>query len=167
MDELAREAGISKRTLYRYFRSKDEIIEASLDRFIGEIDVKFEELIALHLEAKEIFPFLLNILRQVGGTIGSPLVMDDLRQHYPQYWKKIDDFRMEKAQRLISMLLEENTNGNSRGLDPRIVTQAVLASVQAVANPEFILSNGFSFEDTIKQLMDFFQYGFMKQPKSH
>lgn len=37
MDELAVRARVSKRTIYRYFRSKVEIIEATLDAFMAEI----------------------------------------------------------------------------------------------------------------------------------
>ena len=36
-DELAREAGISKRTLYRHFRSKEEILSGVIEREMGRI----------------------------------------------------------------------------------------------------------------------------------
>ncbi len=169
MDELAAEAGLSKRTLYRYFRSKDEIIEAALDKVMTEMAVKIEEFAATHHKPDEIVTHMINILHQVGRTIGNPMVLDDLRQHYPHFWKKIDDFRMEKAQKIIKkkFFLDERNNACTRELDPRIVTTAILAAVQAVANPEFIITNGLTFEDTVRQLMEFFLYGFMKEEKIH
>jgi len=168
MDDLAAEAGLSKRTLYRYFRSKDEIIEAALDKFMGEVATKIEEFVSTHHKPDEIMAHMLhNILHHVGRIINNPLVLEDLRKHYPHYWRKIDDFRMEKAQHIINakFFMDGKNKANIRDIDPRIITTAVLASVQAVANPEFIITNGLTFEDTIKQLMEFFQYGFMKEEK--
>jgi AcrR family transcriptional regulator len=165
MDELAAEAGVSKRTLYRYFRSKDEIIEAAIDKFMADMAAKVDDFVATHHKPDEIINHMVQILHQAGSTIINPLVLDDLRQHYPHYWKKIDDFRMTKAQNIIKskFFLDEKNKDYIREIDPRIVTTAVLASVQAVANPEFIITNGLTFEDTIRQLMEFFQYGILKR----
>jgi len=165
MDELAAGSGVSKRTLYRYFRSKDEIIEATLDKYMAEIAYKIEEFVEAYHKPDEIVAHMLLILHQVGSRIINPLVLDDLRRHYPHYWKKIDDFRIKKAENIIKskFFLDERNKNYIRDLNPRIVTTAILASVQAVANPEFIITNGLTFEDTITQLMDFFQYGIMKK----
>ncbi|MGE5396811.1 MAG: TetR/AcrR family transcriptional regulator, partial [Chitinophagales bacterium] len=46
MDELAERAGVSKRTLYRYFRSKEEVIEATLDQFMNEMATEADRLLA-------------------------------------------------------------------------------------------------------------------------
>lgn len=165
MDELATEAGLSKRTLYRYFRSKDEIIEATLDMFMADVAQRIEEFVSTYRTPKDIIKYMLHILSQAGHIFINPLVLDDLRQHYPHYWKKIDDFRIKKAQNIIetNFFLNERNKGYLRELDPRIVTTALLASVQAVANPEFIITNGLSFEDTVRQLIELFQYGIMKE----
>lgn len=46
MDELATELGMSKKTLYVYFRSKDDIIRALLDQLGAEIRIEAEALFA-------------------------------------------------------------------------------------------------------------------------
>lgn len=165
MDELAAESGISKRTLYRYFRSKDGIIEATLEKCMGDIASHIEEFATDHHKPEEIVKHLLHILHEVGQTILNPLVLNDLRRHYPHYWKKIDEFRMKKTQKVIQskFFLDERNKAYIRNLNPRIVTTAVLASIQAVANPEFIVSNGLTAEETLTQLMEFFLYGIMKK----
>ncbi len=165
MNELAAHAGLSKRTVYRYFHSKDEIIEAALDSFMDDIADKIDEFISTRHKPEETVSRLLEIMCQVGQTINSPLLLDDLRRRYPHYWKKIDEYRMEKAEQIIQSILQTNEDDKAyiRDLDPRIVTTAVLASIQAVANPEFIVANSLTFEETIGQLIDFFQYGIMKQ----
>lgn len=46
MDDIAAEAGVSKGAVYVYFPSKDALIEALVDRSIGAIVGKVEELLA-------------------------------------------------------------------------------------------------------------------------
>jgi len=108
---------------------------------------------------------MLTILHYVGGYVGNPVILADLRQHYPHYWKKIDDFRLRKGQEIIisRLFLDEENKKYIRDIDLRIVTTAIIAAIQAVANPEFIIRNNLTFEETIRQLLEFFQHGFLKE----
>lgn len=162
MDELAAAAGLSKRTLYRYFAGKDEIIEAVVDNFMERMGAEIDRLISARRTPEEVMTFILNNLTRVGRIIINPLVMDDLRRHYPHLWKKIDDYRMGRLQQVIPVLLDEGNREFTREIDPRIVATVLVASTQAVLNPEFILSNGLTFEEAVSQLVEFFKHGFIK-----
>lgn len=160
MDQLASHAGVSKRTIYRHFRSKDEIVEALLNRFMNQITVKIEQTISFATKPAEIFSGMVSLLVQYGCSMLNPMVLDDLRRHYPGLWKKIERFRAEKIQHHILKVLTEKYKGKGmREIDSRILGTAFGASVQAVVNPEFILNNGLTFEDTVKQLLGIFMYG--------
>ncbi|MEW6183097.1 MAG: TetR/AcrR family transcriptional regulator [Bacillota bacterium] len=160
VDELAAHAGVSKRTIYRHFRSKDEIVEVLLERFMNQMTGKIEQTISSSERPADIFSGVISLVVQHGRSMLNPLVLDDLRRHYPELWKKIERFRAEKIQRNVVELLAGKYEGKGlREIDPRIVGAAFLASVQAVVNPEFILSNNLSFEDTVKQLIGLFMSG--------
>lgn len=60
MDELAAEAGVSKRTLYRYFRSKEEMIEAVLEKLMANIESLIKEFVASHHKPDEIVAYMLR-----------------------------------------------------------------------------------------------------------
>jgi len=160
MDELARQAGVSKRTIYRYFRSKEEIIEASLDAFTAEMARKIETILEKDLPAPEMIAAIMNNLITHGQFIINPAVLNDLRVHYPQLWKKIDSFRLEKARGAITRYTQQSNNPSLQEIDPRIITAVILASVQAVLNPDFILENNLTFENTATQLCKFLMAGF-------
>jgi AcrR family transcriptional regulator len=167
MDELSAEAGISKRTLYRYFRSKDEIVEAALDMFLADVAEKINDFRAVHHDPDEMFVQIFKVLSQFRINIGNPLILDDLRQHYPHLWRKIAVFRKEKVSTVIysKLFLDKENKSLIRDLDHRIVTTAMLAAIDAVGNPQFILSNGLTFDETVKQLIEFFKHGFMKEKR--
>lgn len=165
MDELAAEAGVSKRTLYRYFRSKEEMIEAVLEELMANVESLIEEFVASHHKPDEIVANMLRILHRISQTLFHPLVLGDLQKHYPHYWKKIDQFRVKNVENIVQakLFLDEKNKGLIRNLDPRIVTAAITASIRAVANPDFIITNGLTAEDTLTQLMEFFLYGLLKK----
>lgn len=160
-DELAARAGISKRTIYRYFRSKEEIIEAALETFMARISREMELILA---KEKTPIDILTGIIKKVSinGQFLNPLVLKDLQQRYPDLWKKIEAFRAEKIKTMLNLLVQDNNKGFVREVDPRIVSTAFLASVQAVVNPDFILDNELTFEETVRQLIELFLYGFVK-----
>lgn len=168
MDELAAEAGVSKRTLYRYYRSKEEMIEAVLEKLMANIESLIEEFVVSHHKPDEIVANMLRILHRIVQTFFHPFVLGDLQKHYPHYWKKIDQFRLKNVENIVKskLFLDEKNKGLVRNLDPRIVTAAITASIQAVASPDFIITNGLTAEDTLAQLMEFFLYGLLKKESS-
>lgn len=165
MDELAAGAGISKRTLYRYFRSKDEMIMASLEKLMAETGSLIEEFVSSHHGPDEIVSYLLRLLHHIIQNYFHPPVLSDLQKHYPHYWKKIDRFRRRNVENVIKskLFLDEKNRALVRDLDPRIVTAAITASIQAVANPDFIITNGLSAETIFAQLMELFLHGLLKR----
>jgi AcrR family transcriptional regulator len=152
MDELAARAGVSKRTVYRYFSGKEAIIEATLDVFMDEVAFEADQLMQNEEEPARILSNLLNYLFINGQFVINPYSFNDLRVYYPRLWQKIDRFRLE---RIVSVLDYTNHNGKSALLsevDPRIVSAVILASIQTVLNPNFVLANNLTFEETARQL---------------
>ncbi len=161
MDELAGQAGMSKRTVYRYFSSKEEIIEAALDQFMADVAGGIGSIVSEGKNPAEMFAALVKHLTQTSGRLINPLVLQDLRVHYPHFWHKIEDFRTEKIQHFIKLIMAKK--GYARDIDPQIFMAAFLASIQAVINPEFILDNGLTFDGAVSQLVEIFTYGLVGQ----
>lgn len=161
VDELAAHAGISKRTLYKYFKSKEDIIEAVLDGFMQEIASGFEKIVTTEKDFSVMMAEMIKHFSKTAYPVLNPMVLRDLQIRYPQFWKKIEDFRAEKIKNFISILMSKSNKAEN--VDQRILTTAFIASIQAVVNPEFILSNNLTFDNTAKQLVELFAYGFMRK----
>ncbi len=167
MDELAAHAGVSKRTIYRHFRSKDEIVEALLNRFMNHMGGQLEQIINCGQNSAEVLTGIISFVTQHGILLNNTQVLDDLRRYYPGLWSKVEHFRAEKIQQNFVKLLVTKNNQGLREMDPRILAAALSASVQAVINPEFILSNEMTFEGAVKQLIGLFMYGVIADEKGH
>lgn len=155
MDELASRAGVSKRTVYRYYRSKEEIIEAVLDEFMADMQNEFNRLAEADTEPMILFT---NMMRKILSTqyLINNLALADLRQHYPQLWHKVDSFRMERLRFALDYMDTRSNNQLFGEFNPHIVIAVILASIQAVLNPSFILENNLTFEECALQISKLF-----------
>jgi len=137
MDDLAEELGISKKTLYAHFPGKIELLEAVLaDKFAG-VEAKLKE--ATHSTPHD-FPatlhaLLANTQREL-DEIKPPFVRD-MRQKAPQVFKVIERRRAALIERSFgSLFLEGQRSGMVRKDVPvRLITEILLAMVQAIMNP--------------------------------
>jgi AcrR family transcriptional regulator len=152
VDELAAQAGISKRTLYRYFPSKEAVIQAVLNRFMEETAQHIDNVLAKEKNPVNIMHSVIQYLTGKARFLNNSQVLSDFRQYYPYLWQQIDDFRTQKMGSVLQMIITDNPNSLVQNMDPRIMIQVVLASVQSVANPEFILKNNLTFEEVLRQL---------------
>ena len=72
MDELATGSGVSKRTLYRYFRSKDEMIEAVLEKHMNDAASRIDESVNASLTPGEIVKHILHALHRLCADLFNP-----------------------------------------------------------------------------------------------
>ena len=152
MDQVASQAGLSKRTVYRYFRSKEAIIEAVIDAFMAEVAAESERLLETEQDPAGFMAVLIKYLFRQGRFFANPQGLKDLQQYYPHLWKKIDAFRADRIQLILEAFIRRDNSGVWRGTDPRILTAVILAAIQVVVNPDFILKNGLTFEETVNQM---------------
>jgi Transcriptional regulator len=161
MDALAARAGVSKRTVYRYFTGKEAIIEATLEAFMNEIALEADRLLYTEKDPALILSGLLNYLFKYGQFVINPYSFNDLRVYYPHLWEKIDRFRLERVVSVLNLINNSDDSTAANEFDPRIVSAVALASIQAVLNPDFVLANNLTFEETARQLSGLLLNGFI------
>ncbi len=152
VDEVAAHARVSKRTIYRYFAGKDDIIAAAVDEFLRAMELELDRLMKKGCSPQEILSSIMKKLVTDGKFIFGAHNLRDIQQVYPHIWEKIDSFRTEKFMYLLSVFREKGEVEILRETDPRIVSAIFAAVAQAVVTPEFIIKNDLTFEDTINQV---------------
>ena len=155
MDELAACAHISKRTLYRYYPSKEDLITIVIDDFLATMGSQADELMTSLAPPLQEITTLLHKMMSQGKFIIGTRSLEDLRSIYPHLWEKIDHFRMDKIKAMVNYIMTQNSSSLIATLDPRIIAAAMTASIQAVINPSFILDNELTFERASEQLIRF------------
>lgn len=158
VDELAARNNMSKRTIYRHFKSKEELIEAVMQKIMLEIEGRVMEILDVPGNPIERITRFVKFLSERLRAF-SPRIMGDLQRHYPELWERVEQFRGEKIKYLAQIMIEGSKEGYFKEVNPTIVTASLLATIRAVVNPAFILENNLTPEEAFKTVMHTFLYG--------
>jgi len=144
MDEIASELKMSKKTIYKFFPSKDELVLAIAKFFMNKMKSQILPALSTDKNAIEKLGDLINILAKASEKISNKR-MEEIKRHYPGLWIEIDRFRTEMMFGNITKVIDQ---GKKEGLfidyPTNIVMNVLVASVRNIVNPDFILNNNFS-----------------------
>ena len=138
MDDLARELGMSKKTLYVSFPGKRDLlhaviadkaaaIDADLTRITSDRDAAFEERLAR----------LLECFRTHAGEIQPPFVRD-VRREAPELFERIERARADLLERHFGKLLERGRRDGlvRKDIPVKLLIEVLLGVMHAVVNPQ-------------------------------
>jgi len=147
MDEVASELKMSKKTIYKFFPSKDDLVTAIARHFMEGLKSKILPALTSEKNAIEKLAELNHILAKVSTKISTKR-MDEIKQHLPKLWDEIDAFRTKMMFLNITKVVDQ---GKAEGLfidyPTPIIMNTLVSSVRAIVNPEFILNNNFSISE--------------------
>lgn len=112
MSDIARELGISKKTLYQFFENKQALIERTFEVYIREEVVLIE---GLKLSARDAIDELLKIARYMIQMLrkASPVTMYDLEKYYRSTWLAVKRLH---SHHIYNYILDNIHRGMERGL---------------------------------------------------
>ncbi len=129
MDDLARELGISKKTLYQYFDTKETLLLRTLEFNqsceLGEIQKIKSRVDNALQEIVEIAKMVVTQLQQM-----SPSLIFDLKKYHPEAWRVLENMQLQHIYAVIKENLEK---GIAQGLyrndfDIEVMTRFYLSS---------------------------------------
>ncbi len=137
MEDLARELGMSKKTLYACFSSKEALLEAVIDDKFQGMKRELEQIAASDTAS---FPDALHQLlaclqRQVAEI--QPAMVRDLRLVSPEVFKRVETLRAELIQQHFGRIFVRGQQAGMIRTDVSagLMVQILLAAVQAIMNP--------------------------------
>jgi AcrR family transcriptional regulator len=164
MDEIADELGISKKTLYKHFASKEVLLEGVIQRQMLHIGSQMQLIVGSGLDFIEKLHGLLTL---VGGMLTqiSRNFQQDLMRVKPELWKRIDQFRREKILPNFVQLLEQGAQqGMLRpDINKDIIILMFMNSVPNILTPEILSHYSFSMADAFRNIMKFFFEGVLTE----
>ena len=137
MDDLAKELGISKKTLYAHFPGKFHLLEAVLAAKFAGVEAMLKKLTRARLRD---FPVTLREL--LAGTqrelneIKPPFVRD-MRQKAPDVFKLVERRRAALIQRYMGKFFVDGQRLGMvrKDVPAKLIIEILLAMVQSIMNP--------------------------------
>ncbi len=164
MDDVARELGISKKTLYQFVDSKDDLVLKVMERHIEEDCSQAE---ALRAEATDAVDEILKVIQYNAvdlGRIKSNIVFE-MQRYYPAAWEKMETFTWEYMYKIVVENLEW---GIREGLyrddfDADIVARLHIGSMLQLFDERVFPKPPYSLEKLFKEFMQHYLYGIVSE----
>lgn len=163
MDEIAAELGMSKKTLYVHFQSKDALVESILSHFMLEVRASAE---AIFADQTQSFPaklhrFIEMMVRRF--TRISPHVLRDLQRAAPHLYRKVEEFRHTNIPLVFGQLVEE---GQAAGviraeIDPHFAIEFWRPAIQSLMHPDTLERMKLSPDQMFTQAINLFFGGLL------
>lgn len=164
MDDIARELSISKKTIYQYFKDKDEMVthgvEEHISREIKELGDVVESSENAILELVGLSSCIKKNMKKV-----NPSMLFDLQKFHPKAWEKWLKFKNDFIKRTV---LEIIRKGKEQGYFRKEVNEELMATfrietIELTFNQYLFPQDKWDFVEVQLALMDHFLRGMMTQ----
>lgn len=154
MDDIARELGMSKKTIYQYVSDKNDLVKKTFNHILNhnenqctcikdETDNPIDEIILISR----------NMSQQMKGI--NPAVFYDLRKYHPEAWLLFENH----SQTFIYSQIKENLiNGIKQGyyrdnIKADILARLYISLVQTISNPELFSNIDYDFSSVYHEMI--------------
>lgn len=137
MDDLTAELGMSKKTLYSRFDTKQQLLEAVIDEQFRRVSEECERIL---VAGDRDFPatlqeFLACIQRHTAEI--QPPFLKDMRQEAPETFQRVERLRRALIERYFGELMSRGRAAGviRKDISAPLIIEILLAAVQAIVNP--------------------------------
>ena len=160
MDDVAKHLTMSKKTLYQYFKDKDELVDEATKAHIKR---EREELYAISNISENAIEELYKVSKCLRRNMNevNPTLLYDLKRYYPNSWKHWTDFKNDFV---FSSIVKNMKKGIEAGhfrsnLNTRIMAVLRVLEIETLFDVETFPPSQFDYRDVQLQLLDHFVFG--------
>lgn len=148
MDDIARNLGISKKTIYTFVSDKADLVEKAIIHYMDEDKVVMEK---IHDDSENAIEELISISKNVSQHLRKmhPSILFDLQKYYPKAYEKFEEYKSEHVMACVKRNLEE---GISQGLfrenlNIPIVAKLYVGRIDLIMDPTVFHPSKFDVKD--------------------
>ncbi|MCP4460312.1 MAG: TetR/AcrR family transcriptional regulator [Cytophagales bacterium] len=162
MDDVGRELGMSKKTLYQFFTNKDDLVLEVSKAHIEHERVEFGAVEAKSDNALNEFFTLTKCVRRSMQRV-NPSLLFDLQKYHPSSWDLFLDFKLN----FIRAMVERNVRkGIEEGyyrkeMNPEVLAKVRMEQVQMVFDPKIFSPAEYDLVEVQMQVLDHFIHGLL------
>ncbi|GMQ30941.1 TetR/AcrR family transcriptional regulator [Algoriphagus confluentis] len=160
MEELARMAGISKKTIYQEFLDKKDLVR---EVFRNILEEDRQKMIYIHEQEDGVIDHLVkmsHIMRERLSTM-NPMVIVEIQKYFPEAWRMFEDFKLQTIKvDLINVMEKGKMLGYFREeIDTSILAKVRLDQIASSFDPANFTNPEYNFVEEQLVLMDHFLHG--------
>ena len=166
MDMLSSELGMSKKTIYQFFKSKDDLVEQVIDHFVSSItSAQEEKLSQVSTPLEKISAIMTPVYRLLVHV--DKIFTEDLFRMYPELWEKINAIRVKRLEKIRELISEGIWEGVFKPVDPEMAANLLTVSVTNFIHPENLERLNVTPAQALYFLLNTFFTGILSEDKKN
>ena len=149
MDEIARQLGVSKKTLYKYASDKKELVTKAVQLAIDEEECVMSE---MHKAEGSAIDKIFAINAMISEKLQSiqPAVIFDMQKYYPEAWAIMEEHKCVFIHNQVKENLEEGIKEGlyRKNMNPELVTRIYVTLINSIFDSSLYSLSSHSFKET-------------------
>ena len=163
VETLAKDLAMSKKTVYKYFPTKDILLEKIFHHITTIVAAKFQRILNLDINPLDKFD---TAITEIVKTINRVSIhkIAELKVRYPNIWKEIEAFRLDRRQDFLTIFKEAQDQGYVlKHLDLELVATIFMQIINEVFQPEFFMKHHIGVKETLLTYQQIFLRGIVTE----
>ena len=164
MDEIARAASVSKKTIYQHFKDKNDLVLAITKKELESDKAFFESLLDTCNDAiEETFKIANHIRTHIAQM--NPSLLFDLQKFHVNAWDYYNSHKEECFEYSVIKNIERGINeGNYRSnIQPKIIARMRMAQVESALSGDWFPQDEFNMLEVQMNIFDHFIFGLVTE----
>lgn len=161
--DIAGQLGISTKTVYQYFESKEQIISYIIEQSIAEMkqaemEVYRDSSLSIQQKLKKML-----VLLPRGSVIIDVRLLHELKLRYPEQWKEVDHYinhGWDAIRQLAKMGIE---SGDYRPFDMELLIQMYVGALHRLTDDQVKAGKELSLEKALERVVDILLQGIVSR----
>lgn len=156
MDDVAKEMGMSKKTIYRYVKDKADLVKQSMEFYLKADQHELDTILQKSENAvDEIIQMVRYFIAQTQGL--DALVLLDIQKYYTEAWDLYNDYRYKFV---LSLMADNMRKGIKEGyyrddFDADIVSRIFISGVDILTDQRLFPAKVYMFNDLYLQFIQY------------
>jgi AcrR family transcriptional regulator len=156
MDDVAKELGMSKKTIYNFVENKAELVKLTMQSYLEEERKQLDSILKSSKnsvdEMIQMISYFFNQVREF-----NPSALNDLQKYYPETWSIYNEYRFHF---MLTRITDNLENGIKQGLyrndlNADIISKIYIAGIDILINQDFFPAKKYVFIDTYKEYLNY------------
>lgn len=154
MDEVARQLGISKKTLYLYVDNKKDLVKKMMELHVNCEQCNMEQTLS---DCDNAIDEMMRMSKEVSTQMKDlhPSVMFDMKKYHPEAFQILLNHKDEFIRKCILKNLENGVKEEwyRSNLNPEIISQFYLSMISSIMNSEIQFDSEQNFHEVHSEMM--------------
>ena len=156
MDEIARQMGMSKKTIYQFVDNKSDLIKLTMQDFLEEERKLMDSILKNSInsidEMIKMIEYWLQVVREFDAK-----TLNEVQKYYPETWKMYNEYRFNFMLGLIKTNLENGVKEEyyRDDLNSDVISKIYILAVEILLNQELFPTKQYSYINIYREFLSY------------